>query len=344
MKTMKKKIITLCLVIAMLSVAVIGGTLAYFTDVEQATNEFTVGKVDIDLYETVGHVDGATTPNSKDNAIKVNGQTGAVLENIGKDTEDEENDEDFTVTYGPAMPGDVLTKTVTVENTGDEPAYIAIAISQENYGKTYEGTDWTQFYASKSFNNRIDNYYEGNTYTWGNVTHKEIADFTPYTDTQMQGLISDIFTGDDWNVLNYGKTSDNNSGIPATSDVRYYPSELDLAAAGPNAPYSGNAVQLIAVDYAVQGQGKYQNNILPAEAYDAATRGCRMWVYMYYVPAGEKVVLDLEISIPTVIDEFSLGAFDGMILDVQAAAIQTSGFDSARAAFEALVIDHDLKF
>lgn len=47
---MKKKIVTLCLVAA-LAVTAIGGTLAYFTDTEEATNTFTVGNVDIELKE-----------------------------------------------------------------------------------------------------------------------------------------------------------------------------------------------------------------------------------------------------------------------------------------------------
>ena len=49
---MKKKIVTLCVVICLLAVAAIGGTLAYFTDNETATNVFTMGKVDIELTET----------------------------------------------------------------------------------------------------------------------------------------------------------------------------------------------------------------------------------------------------------------------------------------------------
>ena len=48
---MKKKILTLCLVIALAATAVIGGTLAYFTDTEQTTNEMTVGNIDINLEE-----------------------------------------------------------------------------------------------------------------------------------------------------------------------------------------------------------------------------------------------------------------------------------------------------
>ena len=53
MRVTKKKVNSLCLVVALLAVAVIGGTLAYFTDTEEATNTFTFdNKVDLELTET----------------------------------------------------------------------------------------------------------------------------------------------------------------------------------------------------------------------------------------------------------------------------------------------------
>ncbi len=52
---MKKKMVTLCLVVALVLTAVIGGTMAYFTDTDNATNSFTVGNVDITLEEDFGN-------------------------------------------------------------------------------------------------------------------------------------------------------------------------------------------------------------------------------------------------------------------------------------------------
>ena len=49
---MKKKILVLCLVVALAVTAVVGGSLAYFTDTDKAANTFTTGKVDITLNET----------------------------------------------------------------------------------------------------------------------------------------------------------------------------------------------------------------------------------------------------------------------------------------------------
>lgn len=46
---MKKKIVALCLVVALAVVAIGGATLAYFTDTDSKANTFTTGKVDITL-------------------------------------------------------------------------------------------------------------------------------------------------------------------------------------------------------------------------------------------------------------------------------------------------------
>lgn len=48
---MKKKILSLCLVVALAATAVIGGTLAYFTDTDTETNVFTAGDIAIDIEE-----------------------------------------------------------------------------------------------------------------------------------------------------------------------------------------------------------------------------------------------------------------------------------------------------
>lgn len=48
---MKKKIVSLALAVCLIAIAAVG-TLAYFTDTDDATNTFTTGKVDITLNET----------------------------------------------------------------------------------------------------------------------------------------------------------------------------------------------------------------------------------------------------------------------------------------------------
>lgn len=62
---MKKKILALCLVVALAVTAVVGGTLAYFTDTDDATNTFTVGNVNIDLQEKFDPQNAVLRPGSQ---------------------------------------------------------------------------------------------------------------------------------------------------------------------------------------------------------------------------------------------------------------------------------------
>ena len=61
---MKKKIVSVCLVVCLLATAIIGTTLAYFTDEKTVTNTFSSGNVTITLDEAPVGLDGqATTGN-----------------------------------------------------------------------------------------------------------------------------------------------------------------------------------------------------------------------------------------------------------------------------------------
>ena len=55
----KKKLISLCLVLCLAAIAIVGGTMAYFTDTDSQKNTFTTGNVAIDLWEDFGDNDEA---------------------------------------------------------------------------------------------------------------------------------------------------------------------------------------------------------------------------------------------------------------------------------------------
>jgi predicted ribosomally synthesized peptide with SipW-like signal peptide len=77
---MKKKIITLCLIVAMIAVAAIGGTLAYFTDSKTTTNTFTMGSVEIELTESSWSAPANTVPGvsyAKNPVVKNTGMNDA---------------------------------------------------------------------------------------------------------------------------------------------------------------------------------------------------------------------------------------------------------------------------
>ena len=88
---MKKKIIAVCLIVALAATAVIGGTLAYFTDKDDATNTFTVGNVDIELTEPKWDSTGS------------------------KDAKE-------------VYPGEPLAKDPTVTNEGANPCFVRIKV------------------------------------------------------------------------------------------------------------------------------------------------------------------------------------------------------------------------
>ena len=106
---MKKKIVSLCLCAALLAVAVIGGTLAYFTDVtDEVNNTFTMGNVDITLDEA-----------KVNDAGKVIDPTDRVQENIYKKK---------------MVPGYVFDKDPTIHvSTDSEESYLFLDVAFNKY-------------------------------------------------------------------------------------------------------------------------------------------------------------------------------------------------------------------
>ena len=104
---MKKKIVALCLCVALAVVAIGGATLAYFTDTKTATNTFTMGNVKITLDEA----------------------------NIA----DPEGDRVTSNTYD-IYPGAVVDKDPTIHNVGKNDAYVRAVVTIEN------GMNWLGLY------------------------------------------------------------------------------------------------------------------------------------------------------------------------------------------------------
>ena len=126
---MKKKILALCLVVALAVTAVVGGTLAYFTDTDAKTNTFTTGKVDITLNETF------------------NEQTAKLLpgKDIAKIVNVTNNEEDAYVRLHIAFPADTLdySKDAGLFEYNNlvhyNQKYASMAPGQWNWTKTAEG-------------------------------------------------------------------------------------------------------------------------------------------------------------------------------------------------------------
>ena len=89
---MKKKLTAVALIVCMLAIMLVGASLAYFTDEDEATNTFTVGNVTIDLTEPKW---------------------------------DEAGSKDAPEVY----PTEALAKDPTVTNTGANPCFVRIKVT-----------------------------------------------------------------------------------------------------------------------------------------------------------------------------------------------------------------------
>lgn len=101
---MKKKLTAIALVVALLAVAVIGGTLAYFTDTDSAKNTFTVGNVKIDLIEQEKTEQGLV-----------------------------DFKQDKLLVPGKSNDGNAVSKIVTVKNTGKNDAWVWVDLKIPAY-------------------------------------------------------------------------------------------------------------------------------------------------------------------------------------------------------------------
>lgn len=100
----KKKLLALGMVAAMATTAVVGGSLAYFTDTDAQKNTFTTGNVKIDLWEDFGD-------NDDEGIEKLIPATGSAQERTLKNG---------------------VEKEVYVKNTGSEDAYVRVHIAIPN--------------------------------------------------------------------------------------------------------------------------------------------------------------------------------------------------------------------
>ena len=137
---MKKKLTAIFLCVALAAIAIVGASLAYFTDTDSATNTFTVGNVKIDLIESRYHREGndnsgdTTIPDpthkvTADDGMKyvTTGHTMFTDAEIKADAETYQND--YLAVKGANMvPGRGVAKCPYVVNTGANDAYIRIRV------------------------------------------------------------------------------------------------------------------------------------------------------------------------------------------------------------------------
>lgn len=167
---MKKKIISLALVIGLLAIAIAGGTLAYFTDTDEADNVMTIGNLKIQQieYERKENADGKKTEELQ--LFTQNQKVfPAVYHEEGKD--DGITDPQSTALTvnnctisSPNIPN-YVDKIVTVGNLGNSDAYVRTIIAVP---ATEEGAEWIHWdYVTDTDTTNNNGWYVGKTLTDG---------------------------------------------------------------------------------------------------------------------------------------------------------------------------------
>ena len=235
---MKKKILALCLVVALAVTAVVGGTLAYFTDTDEATNTFTAGGVKIDLIEQERDGKGGLQDFTQDK----------VLMPIVGSAQGEKD------ALGQPVAKNYVDKMVTIQNTGKSGAYVrayfAIPSDLDDGYETFNaGANILHF----NFGNvKTDNGFvstEGVQWKW---THDGKWN---YFETTIDGVAYNVYYADYYQVLPAGATTeqfvsgvylDKNVNMDAEGnyiDSRFPNADLSILEGNVNCPVYAVAVQ-----------------------------------------------------------------------------------------------------
>ena len=205
---------------ALAAVAVVGASLAYFTDTKSATNTFTVGNVKIDLIESRYHRQGYNSTNDSD--IPAPTQTASGMDYVANgatiftDEEIKTDAANYSTYIGERgknmVPGKNIAKSPYVINTGANDAYIRIRVMiPSDANRDYHGT---------MFGGVIKSQFCTTAITSGEFMHNDKTTYNPFIDISGKGYIDENGVGYDvytfirnkplapgemteWNVWNY---------------------------------------------------------------------------------------------------------------------------------------------
>ena len=187
---MKKKLTAIFLCVAMFAVAVVGASLAYFTDTDNATNTFAVGNVTIDLIEQQRGEDGLE-----------DFEQGKKLYPIVGSAQGEKDE------YGMPTAKNYVDKMVTIENTGSEKAYIrayfAIPSALDDGYETFNaGMNVLHFnFGNKVVDGKISSTY-GVEWNW---THDGKWN---YYETEIDGIKYSVYYADYFEAVEAGAATE----------------------------------------------------------------------------------------------------------------------------------------
>ena len=187
---MKKKLTLVVTCIVLVAAMVIGGTLAYFTDTDNATNTFAVGNVSIDLIEQQRGENGLVPFKQDKKLYPIVGSAQG------------EKDE-----YGMPTAKNYVDKMVTIENTGSEKAYIrayfAIPTALDDGYETFNaGLNVLHFNFGNKVVNGVVSSTEGAEWIW---TH---GNKWNYFETTIDGIKYNVYYADYYQAVDAGATTE----------------------------------------------------------------------------------------------------------------------------------------
>ena len=211
---MKKKLTAVFLCVALAAIAIVGASLAYFTDTKSVTNTFTVGNVKIDLIESRFHRQG--NDNSGDTSIPDPTGTASGMKYLNDGAKAFTDDEikadaktyatEYLAVKGENMvPGRNFAKCPYVVNTGANDAYVRIRVMIPHDGDVDNGGIINAMFCSSATssgefqqgaNGKNWPVVEMNGYTDGNGLKYDV-----YTYTRTEPLKAGAMT--EWNVWNF---------------------------------------------------------------------------------------------------------------------------------------------
>ena len=191
---MKKKVVTLCLVLALAAIAIAGGTIAYFTDTAAQDNTFTAGGVKVQLIEQ--QVNEAGT------ALEPFEQGQALLPIVGSAQGEKD-------AFGQPVAKNYIDKMVTVKNNGASPAwvraYFAIPSALDDGFEESFNASMNVLHFNFGNANGVSTY--NNQWLWGSVAKPNHGGWN-YFETTIDGVAYNVYFADYYQKLAAGATTE----------------------------------------------------------------------------------------------------------------------------------------
>ena len=190
----KRKIVLLASALCMVAILAIGGTLAYFTDTDSATNTFTVGGVKIDLIEKQVNKEGTALEDFKQ---------GQVLMPIVGSAQGEKD------AFGQPVAANYIDKMVTIENTGSSAAWVRayFAIPSALDDGFEESFNASMNILHFNFGNADGKSTYNNQWLWGSVAKPNHSGWN-YFETTIGDVSYNVYFADYYQPLAAGATTE----------------------------------------------------------------------------------------------------------------------------------------